>query len=100
YAFAPDTHRRAVGAQHRRRRAGGGGPVRDREMDRFEARHPDLDQVVAAWCAEHPDGSLEDALRDLELWHSPKDKDAQWLVWRHLPEDAPQKAVSPHQVPR
>jgi hypothetical protein len=68
-------------------------------MNRFEARHPDLDQVLTSWCTEHPEGSLEDAVRDLELWHNPEDEDAKWLVWRHLPAGAPQKAESPHQGP-
>ncbi len=62
--------------------------MRDREMLRFERQHPDLAERVAAWHAAHPDcsrESLEDAVRDLQLWPKPKDRDAQWFVWRHLP---------------
>jgi hypothetical protein len=69
--------------------------VRDRELSRLERRHPDLAQVLARWCEQNPDASVEDAVRDLKLWHNPKDRDARWLVWRHLPQDAPQKAAPP-----
>ena len=55
-------------------------------MERFERRHPDLAAVLAEWAGDHPDGTLEDAVRDLELWHNPADPDAQWLIWRYLPE--------------
>jgi hypothetical protein len=69
--------------------------VRDRELSRLERRHRDLGQVLARWCEQNPDASVEDAVRDLNLWHNPQDRDARWLVWRHLPPDAPQKALPP-----
>ena len=50
--------------------------MRNREMDRFERRHPHLAELVAGWANAHPDGTLEDAVRDLELWHNAKDRDA------------------------
>jgi hypothetical protein len=54
-------------------------------MDRFIATHPDLDIEVAKWRQEHPHGSLVDAVTDLELWtRNPRDRDAQWFVWRRL----------------
>ena len=62
--------------------------MRDREMNRFEKQHPDLEERVAEWSGAHPDGSLEDAVRDLGLWPDPKDRDAQWFVWRYLPGNA------------
>ena len=62
--------------------------MRDREMDRFERQHPDLARRVTEWHAAHPGGTLEDAVRDLDLWPVPQDRDAQWLVWRRLPEEA------------
>jgi hypothetical protein len=51
--------------------------MRDREMNRFEKQHPDLEERVARWSEAHPGGSLEDAVRDLGLWPNPKDRDAQ-----------------------
>lgn len=62
--------------------------MRDREMIRFERQHADLAEQVGKWAGEHPGGGLEDAVRDLGLWPNPKDRDAQWFVWRHLPDDA------------
>jgi hypothetical protein len=62
--------------------------MRDREMNSFERRHPDLAERVAEWHESHPGGSLEDAVRDLGLWPNPRDRDAQWFVWRYLPSDA------------
>ncbi len=62
--------------------------MRDREMDRFERQHPDLAERVAEWADDHPGGTLEDAVRDLALWPKPKDRDAQWFVWRYLPDEA------------
>jgi GntR family transcriptional regulator len=61
--------------------------MRDREMDQLERRHPGLAKRVTEWHEAHPGGTLEDAVRDLGLWRNPRDRDAQWLVWRHLPED-------------
>lgn len=57
-------------------------------MSRFERQHPDLAERVGEWAGEHPHGSLEDAVRDLDLWPNPKDHDAQWFVWRYLPGKA------------
>jgi hypothetical protein len=62
--------------------------MRSREMERFEAMHPDLAGRAAAWARDCPDGSLEDAVRELGVWHRPQDRDAQWLVWRALPAGA------------
>jgi hypothetical protein len=61
-------------------------------MNRFERRHPDLADLVAEWAEDHPDGTLEDGVRDLKLWHNPKDRDAQWFVWRYLPDGHPAKS--------
>jgi hypothetical protein len=59
--------------------------VREREYEKFETAHPDLTDDVAKWRAEHPHGSLVDAVTDLELWpRNPRDRDAQWYVWRRL----------------
>jgi anti-sigma factor RsiW len=58
--------------------------VRDREMDRVLAQNPDLDERVAHWRAGHPSGTLEQAVRDLNLWHKPADKDAQAIIWTML----------------
>jgi hypothetical protein len=60
-------------------------------MNRFEREHPDLAERVGEWAGEYPDGSLEDAVRDLGLWPNPKDRDAQWFVWRYLPDGAAAK---------
>jgi len=58
--------------------------VRTREIEAVEKRHPDLDEQVTAWRAQHPAGTLEDAVRDLKLWSVPQDPDAQRLVWKVL----------------
>jgi hypothetical protein len=62
-------------------------------MNRFLKDNPDpqLRLRLAEWYGDHPDGIPADAVRDLELWHDPDDRDAQWLVWRCLPEVARQK---------
>ncbi|GEM_PF-1086593 len=62
--------------------------MRDREMNRFERQHPDLAERIKEWAGKHPDGSPEDAVRDLGLWPNPKDRDAQWFVGRYLPGNA------------
>ncbi|MGO8956940.1 MAG: hypothetical protein ACLQFR_06175 [Streptosporangiaceae bacterium] len=62
--------------------------MRDREMNRFEWQNPDLAERIKEWAGEHPDSSLEDAVRDLDLWPNPKDRDAQWFVLRYLPSNA------------
>ncbi len=62
--------------------------MRAREMHRFERQHPDLAERIKEWAGKHPDGSLEDAVRDLGLWPNPEDRDAQWFVWRYLPGNA------------
>jgi hypothetical protein len=59
--------------------------MRSREWARVIAAHPDLDLRVATWRAGYPDGTLEEAVRDLELWpRNPRDSDAQRLVWLAL----------------
>jgi len=62
--------------------------VRDREMERVTQQNPDLDEQVAQWRAANPDGTLEQAVRDLGLWpRNPRDADAQRIIWlalRHL----------------
>lgn len=52
----------------------------------WEKAHPaaELDPDVAAWRREHADGTLEDLVRDLELWRNPSDEDAQRLAWYSL----------------
>ena len=59
--------------------------MRDREVDRFTRANPDVADLVATWRAEHPVGTLRDAVVDLELWpRKPDDKDVQWFVWCKL----------------
>lgn len=59
--------------------------MRERECESFEAAHPDLKEKVAKWRAEHPHGTLVEAVTGLELWpRNPRDRDAQWYVWRCL----------------
>jgi hypothetical protein len=58
--------------------------MRDREIERVKARNPDLGKRVTAWREQHPDGTLEQAVRDLDLWPVPQDPDAQRLVWKVL----------------
>lgn len=61
--------------------------MRQRELDRWIAAHPDLDERVANWRLGHPDGTLLDAVTGLELWpRNPHDYDVQWFVWRCLYE--------------
>jgi hypothetical protein len=56
--------------------------MRNREMERVLAQNPDLDERLTKWRSEHRDGTLEDAVRDLEIWpKNPGDKDAQAIVW-------------------
>lgn len=55
-------------------------------MTRIEREHPHLRQQVRNWAADHPDGTLEQAVKDLDLWPDPGDKDARYLVWQHLPD--------------
>jgi hypothetical protein len=52
--------------------------VRDTDLTRLAAAVKDeLPGRVAAWRGKHPDGTLEDAVRDLDLWKTPQDPDAQ-----------------------
>jgi len=54
-------------------------------MERVTQQNPDLDERVAAWRAENPDGTLEHAVRDLGLWpRNPRDADAQRIIWLAL----------------
>jgi hypothetical protein len=55
-------------------------------MIAWDNKHPaaELDPRVAAWRETHPDGTLEDLVRDLELWNKPGDEDAQRLAWYSL----------------
>jgi hypothetical protein len=57
-------------------------------MIRLE-KQPQLAEHIEAWAESHPEGSIEDAIRDLGLWPRPGDKDAQWIVWKRLPQDHP-----------
>jgi hypothetical protein len=60
--------------------------MQDKAMLAWDKRYPagQLNPRIARWRAAHPDGTLEDAVRDLELWHIPQDPDAQRLVWYRL----------------
>ena len=59
--------------------------MRDREAARFTRANPDLAGRVGAWRAEHPAGTLRDAVVDLQLWpKNPDEKDVQWFVWCKL----------------
>jgi hypothetical protein len=59
--------------------------MRDREMERVTQQHPDLNEHVAKWRAANPDGTLEQAVRDLDLWpRNPRDADAQRIIWLAL----------------
>jgi hypothetical protein len=53
-------------------------------MDRVLTQNPDLDERVAQWRTANPSGTLEQAVRDLNLWHQPADKDAQAIIWTML----------------
>jgi hypothetical protein len=67
-------------------------------MERILAAHPDLDERVAWWRGQHPDGTLRDAVGDLGLWHNPGDADAQRLIWlalRHLGDPAAERQGFP-----
>ena len=67
--------------------------MRNREIDAVEKQHPDLDEQVTGWRTQHPDGTLEDAVRDLKLWSVPQDPDAQRLVWKVLRDIADPAAL-------
>ena len=59
--------------------------MRTREWQRVVAANMDLDERVAEWRTRHLDGTLEDAVRDLELWpRNPGDSDAQRMIWLAL----------------
>jgi hypothetical protein len=54
-------------------------------MEHVVAANLDLDERVAAWRGDHPDGTLRDAVDDLELWpKNPADADAQRMIWLAL----------------
>ncbi|HXL93800.1 MAG TPA: hypothetical protein VN969_33120 [Streptosporangiaceae bacterium] len=54
-------------------------------MERVAQQNPDLDEQVAGWRAANPDGTLEQAVRDLGLWpRNPRDADAQRIIWLAL----------------
>jgi len=61
-------------------------------MEHVVAANPDLEERVATWRAGHPDGTLRDAVADLELWpKNPGDPDAQRIIWltlRHIGDPA------------
>lgn len=52
-------------------------------------RDRDLAAEVTQWAKEHPTSPIEQAVSDLGICTRAEDRDAQWLVWRHLPEDHP-----------
>jgi len=59
--------------------------VRDREIERVTQQNLDLDEQVAGWRAANPEGTLEQAVRDLGLWpRNPRDADAQRIIWLAL----------------
>lgn len=59
--------------------------MRERDLERFPAEHPDLAERVKGWREEHPAGTLAGAVTDLGLWPgNPLDRDAMWFVWREL----------------
>jgi hypothetical protein len=60
--------------------------MRDQDMTAWDKTHPaeQLNPRIAAWREVHPDGTLEDLLRDLELWSNPEDLHAQQLAWYRL----------------
>jgi hypothetical protein len=72
--------------------------MRGRQMESVIRQHPDLDGEVGRWRAQHPDGTLQDAVADLELWHNPGDADAQRMIWialRHLGDAAAKRLGFP-----
>jgi hypothetical protein len=73
--------------------------MRSREIERLAAANPDLDDRVAAWRGKHPDGTLRDAVADLELWpKNPGDPDAQRMIWlalRHIGDPAAERQGFP-----
>jgi hypothetical protein len=60
--------------------------MQDKAMLAWDKKYPpgQLNPRIAGWREAHPDGTLEDAVRDLGLWHIPQDPDAQRLVWYRL----------------
>ena len=66
-------------------------------MERVEAKRPDLRREVEEWAAEHPDGALTAAVRELAILKPGQepDSDARYLVWQYLPRDHPAKLVLP-----
>jgi hypothetical protein len=55
-------------------------------MIAWDKKHPaeEVDPLVAQWRETYPDGTLEDLVRDLDLWDKPGDEDAQRLAWYSL----------------
>ena len=66
-------------------------------MERVEALRPELRSEVEGWAAEHPDGTLADAVDDLEILKpgQRQDFDSRYLVWQHLPRDHPARLTLP-----
>jgi len=62
--------------------------VRDRDMTRVD-RQRDLESEVRNWAERHRRATIEEAVLDLEIHDRANDRDAQWLVWRHLPHEHP-----------
>lgn len=60
--------------------------MRDQDMQGWDLSHPasELNPRIAAWREAHPDGTLADVIRDLELWGQPDDEDVQRLAWYRL----------------
>jgi hypothetical protein len=64
--------------------------MEDRAMLAWDQRYPpeQLNPRIAEWRAAHPDGTLEDLVRDLELWYRPRDEDAPGRGQRETPAPA------------
>jgi hypothetical protein len=60
--------------------------VRDQDMTAWDRAHPaaEWNPRIAEWRQAHPDGTLEDLVRDLKLWRNPADKEAQQIAWYRL----------------
>lgn len=66
--------------------------MKDHELEVFQRKLKAAAGELKEWRARHPDGSAEDAVRDLGLFYRPSDYDARWCVWQALKDMGDEKA--------